>query len=85
MREIKCDVCGKKIFDEDNMTTIYFEFTDNNFHCDLERKQEKIVFECCHECAYEFNDFDMCEVACLLSSKISKAKKLKQSNSPARR
>lgn len=78
MREIKCDICGKKILDEDNMTKIHFEFTDNNFHCDLDRKQEKVEFESCHGCAYEFNDFDMNEVASLLCSKIQRAKRLKE-------
>ena len=85
MREIRCDVCGKRIYNTDTMTTIKFEYTDNNFHCDLNRTREEWVYECCHDCAYEFNDFDMNEVACLLSSKMQKAKQLKEKKQDEKR
>ena len=67
MREIKCDICGEKIFDENTMTKIYFEFTDNNFHCDLDKEQRELNYECCNNCAYEFNDFNWYEKGDIIS------------------
>ena len=77
MREIKCDICGEKIYDEDDMSIIQLEYTDNNFHCDLEKTQRKIHFEICHSCSYEFNDFEMYKVTDVLFKLIKDAKKLK--------
>jgi hypothetical protein len=73
---IYCDICGKEIKCEEP-SVFHCEFTDNNFHCEdnFGKQLVRYHFDICHECAYEFNDFNWYENMIPILQKITDAQK----------
>lgn len=73
---IYCDICGKEI-EYEEPSVFHCEFTDNNFHCEDNFPPTRRVYhyDICHECAYEFDDFNWYENMIPILKKIQDAQK----------